>query len=79
MNPAGEGISEALDKIERAGAGIVSLGNLLSTTHLELFDECTVSGIGYLLEIVGDFVTVNACAGRDVIYCQPASGEAAPP
>ena len=83
MNPASERIEESLGRIERAGAGIFSLGNLLSAVEPDVIGENTLSGIGYLLEIVGGQVTEDACTCREAIYSRAASatlsGEAATP
>ena len=83
MNPDSERVDEALDKTERAGAGILALGELLATAETAFLGENTLSGIGYLLEIIGDQITVDACACREAICGRAASatppGEVAPP
>lgn len=82
-HPDREGIVDALGNIERAGAGIYALGELLTTAEKDFFHENTLSGIGYLLQAIGDRITVSACAGRDALYGRTASatppGEAAAP
>jgi hypothetical protein len=83
MNRLSEEVEAALQRIERAGAGMAALGNLTCIRAEDLIGENTLAGIGYLLEIVGDIITVDACVARDAIYKEtgrenPASEPARP-
>lgn len=49
-------MADVLSKLEFAGAGIVSLGELIRAVPEGGISELTFSGVAYLLEIVGDAV-----------------------
>lgn len=73
MNTAAERVDEALGKIERAGAGVCALGNLLAIVAPGWIGENTTSGIGYLLEAIGNQIADDAIAARGAVYGRTAS------
>jgi hypothetical protein len=60
-------LEDRIDKLELSGAGICALSNLIALAG-DRADENAMSGIAYLLDIVGESIMDHSCKAREIIY-----------